>query len=740
MNTGAIDCYNIAATPTLADPWATNYFGAAQPGAVSDFLFYWPYESANAAGCSCLAGFAAIAASPDGRQFAVTDICNNRAMVYNSGATPSVVKRYATKPIPFPDADTNVGTGTITTGWLQYTVTNSGSDPVYGKPWAVTDNWMPTNGNDGGNYGYIACQRKLSNGIEYLYYLTSNNSWTIYQLNTNGVGAGMRESVVVSETADYTGPLLVQTDTNGDGIVGDQGDTTTQNVNGWYQWDCYPWVDTNGNLWYPEATLNGVTGTAELPLLGFDSANNPLYNWNAAIIVCPDTSNHARYDPNYNRLFMITIIPSRQPEIINYSGSAIEVYEASTGRRSLIFDPGIPSGSPLQDTIAGLTVDPSGDYFYTGHIGGYGQYVNMYTWDGLLVANAVPGTLSGNSAGWFDQPNCDLAAVNYDGTYYLYAEDDAYGRCIRYAFTSTGENFTTRSCANFAWAAPPPANSLPASQRSRGLGVFLGTAAPRHQRSPANDLLGWWKFDESCGTVAADSSGNGWDGYVANTTWNPAGGRLGGALSFNGSSSVLALPNFMLDNSSPTMTFACWIKTSANGVILADQDYPGTGSFRYVFTPMLYIGTDGYLRASISAGCSGISSVPGGIITSPTVVNDNNWHHLAFVVGMYNDTLYVDGVAVGTFFTGVSSPTFTSPYPPQGGIYCQLGSGVVGTSAANTWPGCAGPGAFFYNGLLDDARLLFVRIDRGASGDVGRGRGDAGTDRHPDVYACRRGL
>ena len=80
--------------------------------------------------------------------------------------------------------------------------------------------------------------------------------------------------------------------------------------------------------------------------------------------------------------------------------------------------------------------------------------------------------------------------------------------------------------------------------------------------------MAWWKLDENCGTIAADSSGNGWDGYVANTTWNPTGGRLGGALSFNGSSSAVALPDFLLDNSTPTMTFACWIKTSGSGVII----------------------------------------------------------------------------------------------------------------------------------------------------------------------------
>ena len=45
-NAGTIDQYNLSGTgtPTLADPWPTTYFGAAQPGAISNFKFYWPYD------------------------------------------------------------------------------------------------------------------------------------------------------------------------------------------------------------------------------------------------------------------------------------------------------------------------------------------------------------------------------------------------------------------------------------------------------------------------------------------------------------------------------------------------------------------------------------------------------------------------------------------------------------------------------------------------------------------------
>ena len=164
-----------AATPTLADPWPTNYFGVAQPGAISDFQFYWPYDTEFAG----YAGWRRSPPPPNGGQFAVTDYGNTRAMVYSSSATPSVVKRFEGRFVPYPDTDANVGADTVTVGWMQYNVTMSGSDPVYGKPWTVSDNWMPTNGAMGQIIvSTVVSHRKLSNGIEYLYYLTANQRST----------------------------------------------------------------------------------------------------------------------------------------------------------------------------------------------------------------------------------------------------------------------------------------------------------------------------------------------------------------------------------------------------------------------------------------------------------------------------------------------------------------------------------------------------------------------------------
>ncbi|MDA8990541.1 hypothetical protein N9H45_03295 [Opitutales bacterium] len=56
-----------------------------------------------------------------------------------------------------------------------------------------------------------------------------------------------------------------------------------------------------------------------------------------------------------------------------------------------------------------------------------------------------------------------------------------------------------------------------------------------------NGLVGWWKFDEGSGTVAYDSSGNDLNGITGGTPpW--VTGKIGGALSFNGSNQYVALP------------------------------------------------------------------------------------------------------------------------------------------------------------------------------------------------------
>ncbi|MBN2133313.1 MAG: LamG domain-containing protein, partial [Sedimentisphaerales bacterium] len=69
------------------------------------------------------------------------------------------------------------------------------------------------------------------------------------------------------------------------------------------------------------------------------------------------------------------------------------------------------------------------------------------------------------------------------------------------------------------------------------------------------DLVGHWKFDEGSGTVAADASGNGYDGTAeGDPQWVP--GMIGGALEFDGDDAVNCGDILSLTEG---LSIACWV-------------------------------------------------------------------------------------------------------------------------------------------------------------------------------------
>ncbi len=74
-------------------------------------------------------------------------------------------------------------------------------------------------------------------------------------------------------------------------------------------------------------------------------------------------------------------------------------------------------------------------------------------------------------------------------------------------------------------------------------------------------LIGWWKLDETEGTTASDSSGNGHDATLhGDPKWQPSGGKVGGALQFDGDDDYA---DTGYDDSLSTWTVAAWVKSPA---------------------------------------------------------------------------------------------------------------------------------------------------------------------------------
>ena len=196
--------------------------------------------------------------------------------------------------------------------------------------------------------------------------------------------------------------------------------------------------------------------------------------------------------------------------------------------------------------------------------------------------------------------------------------------------------------------------------------------------SAANaELVGWWKFDETSGDTAFDSSGNGNDGTINGTAqWEPVG-KLGGALGFDGSAgNYLVIPHSdslrLINQGDYTITM--WFKQDVvTGIanLLQQTDVGGTGR-----------------TLLLADAATGIRTFLGGVSTVSGVIEEAEiWYHVAMVVTEEGATdtinFYINGEPEGT--------------PTQVGSEDCEGDYLIGTDKALA--------ARWIDGLIDDFRF-----------------------------------
>jgi hypothetical protein len=151
--------------------------------------------------------------------------------------------------------------------------------------------------------------------------------------------------------------------------------------------------------------------------------------------------------------------------------------------------------------------------------------------------------------------------------------------------------------------------------------------------------------------------------------WQPTGGKVGGALEFDGIDDYLSTP-FILDPAAGAFSVFAWVKGSTPGQVIISQ-----------IGGMNWLGADtpnGWLITDLKS--SGRSGVP---LRSQTVITDGNWHRIGFVRDGNNRILYIDDIEV--------ADTQTSLVGSQGGLYIGAGSTLSAGS--------------FWSGLIDDVRV-----------------------------------
>lgn len=172
-------------------------------------------------------------------------------------------------------------------------------------------------------------------------------------------------------------------------------------------------------------------------------------------------------------------------------------------------------------------------------------------------------------------------------------------------------------------------------------------------------LVGYWKMDESSGTVVHDSSGFSFDGTIeagaGNYAWNPHGGHINGAIQFYATKASdggsITVPSNSLITFNDSFSITLWVKMAGS-------------SFQYLvwktvnILPLKATAFQGYGLGT--NGNSLVAYLDGNSYTSPNQsIPNSQWAHIAMVKSGTQLTFYINGAVDSTFTVpaGISSTT-----------------------------------------------------------------------------------
>ena len=221
----------------------------------------------------------------------------------------------------------------------------------------------------------------------------------------------------------------------------------------------------------------------------------------------------------------------------------------------------------------------------------------------------------------------------------------------------------------------------PLTLAALGAAGLLGAGLVPAAQAADSSLVAAYDFNQGTGTVVPDDSGNGHAGTVSGAAWS-ASGKFGGALAFNGTSSLVTVPSSAALSLTTGMTLEAWVKpaTSTGWQTLLMRERPGGMSYGlYGFDntgkpPAIY----GHVSSDVEAKGKAALAL-------------NVWTHVA---GSYDGAtlrIYVNGSQVGT--TALTGSLTSSSSPLRIG-----GNSVWGE---------------YFNGLIDEVRVYNRALSAG---------------------------
>jgi len=189
-------------------------------------------------------------------------------------------------------------------------------------------------------------------------------------------------------------------------------------------------------------------------------------------------------------------------------------------------------------------------------------------------------------------------------------------------------------------------------------------------------LIAHWELDETEGSIACDSVQANDGTCHGEPLWVPAGGKIGGALQFDGIDDYISVP-FVLDPCVGSFSVFTWLKGGTPGQVILSQANSTSGS------NSTWLGID----PSTGKLMTRLSDPLFPPLESDSVITDGQWHHVGLVYNRdsLHRHLYVDGAEVARDMGPVGT------IRADGGLYIAADEFLDVTS--------------FFHGLIDDARI-----------------------------------
>jgi len=336
-----------------------------------------------------------------------------------------------------------------------------------------------------------------------------------------------------------------------------------------------------------------------------------------------------------------------------------------------------PAGTAA--TFADTTVAASTSYSYrvratdaAGNLSAYSNTASATTPVLDTQPPSVPGTLSATAvSGTQVNLSWGPATDNVGVTAYLVQRCQG-GGCTNFATIATtgatvfsDSGLTISTPYTYVVLARDAANNLGPSSNAASVTTLAVNPT----------LVAAYSFDEGSGATVGDNSGHGNTGTISNATWSTAG-KYGNALSFNGSSSRVTIPDTAALHLTTAMTLEAWVRPATT-----------QSSWRDI----VYRGNDNYYLATFGGKpVAGLTLAPStnSNTFAPTALAVNTWTHVAQTFDGSTVTLFVNGIQVAATSISGSIQNTTNPL--------EIGSDHIFGQ--------------YFQGLIDDVRVYNVAL------------------------------